>query len=311
MSKVLYHQPIKSHSHDHSHCDHSHSRTNDKKMLSISIAITATAMIFQFIYSIITNSLALLSDTLHMLSHVIALCFSLFAVYISGKKAGESKTFGFYRMEVIVAFINSITTAVFVIFIIYEAVYKIFNPETIDAKTLIVVATIGLLVNGITGYLLLRADTENLNIKSSLLHMASDLLSSVAVVIGGIVVLYTNAFWIDTILAFMIAFVIGKWSLSLIKQSINVLLESSPVEIQRAKGIILSHKSVLETTDIHISEITKNMYNLTAHIVIKKSDVFKFQDISQVLSTTLLKELNIGHCTFEPSWKDDKSFIFN
>ncbi|WP_172199616.1 cation diffusion facilitator family transporter [Campylobacter sp. RM16188] len=305
----MHHEPIErhsfghgDHSHGHSH-NHSHKTTN-KKALKLGIIITAVAMAVQFIYSILTNSLALLSDTLHMFSHVFALSLSYFAIWLSEQEGAKERTFGFHRAEILAAFVNSITTAIFVVFILYEAIYKLIRPEPIDAKTLIVIAVLGLLVNAITGYILLKADMENINIKSSFLHMMSDLLSSVGVVIGGIIVYFTGAYWIDSLLALVIAFMIAKWSYSLIKASLNILLETSPVKIDEVKNLIESHKKVLQAHDIHIVEITHNMYVLTSHIVISSDDALKFGRISNELSCELLHEFNIGHSTFQPEYSD-------
>ena len=327
--QTLHHKPLNlknSHTHEHSHCNsksnlhrhenahnhaylgHSHavSANTNKKMLKICIFITICAMIFQFIYSLITNSLALLSDTLHMFSHAFALSLSFFAVKISEFKGGSERTFGFYRSEILAAFINSLMSFAFALFIVYEAVLKLINPQSIDAKTLFVAAFIGLVANAISGLLLIRADMQNINIKSSFIHMMSDLLSSLGVVLGAAIVYFTNAFWVDCVLALIIAFVIAKWSYSLAKQSVNVLLESSPVPIQNAKNIILSHKFILDTHDIHISEITHNLYVLTAHIVIDKENLDKFPQIISELSSNLLENLHIGHCTFQPEWKQNR-----
>lgn len=327
LDKNLRHEPLQGgHSHEplldaahagaHSHCHTHGAKDADKRMLRASIIITTIAMIIQFVYSIITNSLALLSDTLHMFSHVFALSLSFFAVWLSEKNGGEQRTFGFYRAEVIVAFINSVTTAVFVVFILYEAVQKLVNPQPIDAKTLIVIAVFGLAVNCITGFLLLKADMHNINIKSSFLHMMSDLLSSVGVVIGAIFLYFTGAVWIDAALALLIAFMIGKWSFSLIRQSIEILLESSPIPIEAIRELIAAQEGVLDVHDIHVSEITHNMYVLTAHIVISPHDLLKFQSLIATLSDELLRKFKIGHCTFQPEWRelwrvcDTKSAIF-
>lgn len=306
------HEPIASHSHTHDEHSHHHShKTTNKKALKLGIIITAVAMAVQFIYSILTNSLALLSDTLHMFSHVFALSLSYFAIWLSEQEGAKERTFGFHRAEILAAFVNSITTAIFVVFILYEAIYKLISPEPIDAKTLIVVAILGLLVNAITGYILLKADMENINIKSSFLHMMSDLLSSVGVVVGGVIVYFTEAYWIDSLLALVIAFMIGRWSYSLIKASLNVLLEMSPVKIQEVKTLLESHEKVIETHDIHIVEITHSMYVLTDHILINSSDALKFSDIANELSHELLHKFNIGHSTLQPeygdtSWKKSK-----
>ena len=306
--EILLHAPhANSHKHSHSHadCAHSHaSATTNKKMLKLSIIITTIAMIFQLIYSILTNSLALLSDTLHMFSHVFALSLSFIAIWLSGRYGGEQRTFGFYRAEVIAAFINALMIVFFVFFIIYEAIEKLINPAQIDALTLIIVAIIGLIVNCATGILLLRADMENINIKSSFLHMMGDLLSSIGVIIGGVIVYYSGAVWVDTLLAFVIAFVIGKWSYSLIKSSLEILLESSPMPVESVRELLVSHPLVKDAHDIHISQITHNMYVLTAHIVILRDDALKFQQISRELSHLMLERVNIGHCTFAPEWRE-------
>ncbi|MDA3060806.1 cation diffusion facilitator family transporter [Campylobacter sp. VBCF_02 NA5] len=290
--------------HAHSHHDHSHAvgANTNKKMLKICIAITIFAMIFQFVYSIITNSLALLSDTLHMFSHAFALTLSYFAVKISEFSGGNERTFGCFRAEILVAFVNSIMSFGFALFIVYEAVCKLINPESIDAKTLLVAAFIGLVANAISGLLLIKADMQNINIKSSFIHMMSDLLSSVGVILGAVIVYFTGAFWVDCVLAMMIAFVIGKWSYSLAKDSVNVLLETSPIPIQSIKNEILSHEFVLDTHDIHLSEITHNFYVLTAHIVIERENLDKFSQIIGELSQNLMQNLRIAHCTFQPEW---------
>lgn len=300
------HKPLEKHSHkDHVHehgHNHSHASTN-KKVLSISFFITIAAMIFQFIYSIITNSLALMSDTLHMLSHVIALGLSWFAIYAATNWQDKKKTFGYHRLEVIVALVNSITIGIFGILIVYEAVLKIINPEPIEIGMMLVVASIGLIINIATGLLMLKGDMKNINIRSSFVHMMSDLLSSVAIVVGGIVVYYTNFWWIDALLALIIAIVIGKWSYSLARDSINVLLESSPLNIESVKEAISENNFVRDVHDLHISEITHNFYILTAHIAINFENINKFDEIVMEISTSLEKKFNIGHVTLQPEWK--------
>lgn len=134
--------------------------------------------------------------------------------------------------------------------------------------------------------------------------MMGDLLSSIGVIIGGVIVYYSGAIWVDTLLAFVIAFVIGKWSYSLIKSSLEILLESSPMPVESVRELLVSHPLVKDAHDIHISQITHNMYVLTAHIVILRDDALKFQQISRELSHLMLERVNIGHCTFAPEWRE-------
>lgn len=296
-----YHYPI-SNNNDTEHNHHLSSKIN-KKILKLCIFINFAGMIFQFIYALITNSLALLSDTLHMFSHIFALTLSFVAIIFSELDGGAKRTYGLHRAEVLAAFTNSLMSLFFSLFIVYEAVEKLIKPENIDAKTLLIVAIIGLIVNGISGILLIKADMDNINIKSSFIHMMGDLLSSIAIILGAIILYYTNYIWIDCLLALMIAFVIGKWSYSLAKSSINILLETSPFSIAQVRDIILENHLVLDAHDIHISEITHNMYVLTAHLMINKADLEKFPKIADKVAKKLLKTLNIGHCTFQPEWE--------
>ncbi len=306
----ITHKPLEQSCHDHASDHHrahsrSHSSANtNKKVLKISLFITVAAMIFQFVYALITNSLALMSDTLHMLSHVIALGLSWFAIWAASSFSSEQKTFGYHRLETIAAFINSILIAVFGLFIVYEAIVKLINPEPIEIGTMLIVAAIGLGVNITTGLIMLKGDMGNLNIKSSFAHMMSDLLSSVAIILGGIIVYFTNLWWIDSALALFIAIIIAKWSFSLARDSMNILLEASPIDINAAKNVMLENPLVLDVHDLHISEITHKMYVLTAHIVLNKDNIFKFDEIINDLSLSLKNRLEIGHITIQPEWRE-------
>lgn len=298
--KHHHHHHDEEHAHDHCH-EHDY-KSLDKKVLKISFLITIIAMAIEIIYGIISGSLALLSDAIHMFSHAFALALSFFAIVIAQKDVSLDKTFGYHRSEVLAAFINAITILLSIVFILYEAVVRFIYPEKIDIKSMIIVSIFGLIVNIITGFLLHKGDMENVNIKSSFAHMMSDLLSSVAIVIGAIVVYFTNWYFIDTLLAIFISIVIFKWGYSLVKDSVNVLLESSPVDVNKVKQEVMKVSLVKDIHDIHITEITHNMYVLTAHIVIDKNDVLKFKDIFSEISEILEHKFNIGHITLQPEW---------
>jgi len=303
----------KSHHHhhhdDHSHChghghDHSHDhRGMDKKVLKWALGITLITMFIEFFYGFLTNSLALISDAIHMFTHSFALIISLVAIIIASKKAPISKTFGYYRIEVLAAFINGITIILSIFWIVYEAIERFLNPATIDVKTAMVVALIGLVVNIITGVILMQGDKENINLKSAFIHMLSDALSSVAIILGYIVIHFTSWYWIDIILAIMVAFVIGKWAMDVLKSSINTLMESSPVDIDDVKEFIeKQHKEIIELHDVHIWEITGDMYNMTAHVQIDKSSLDNYKEILTTINSELKQKYKIVHTTFQFEW---------
>jgi cobalt-zinc-cadmium efflux system protein len=297
------------HAHDHHHEDehgHSHShdhRGTDKMLLKIALAITFITMIAEFIAGFISNSLALVSDAIHMFTHSFALLISLVAIIIASKKASLSKTFGYYRAEVLAAFINGLTIILSIIWIIYEAIERFLNPSVIDIKTAMIVAIIGLVINIITGVILMQGDKENVNLKSAFIHMLSDALSSVAIIIGYIVIYYTSWYFIDILLAVIVAIVIGKWAVDVLKSSTNTLMESSPIDITEVKEFIEKNDDVLELHDIHIWEITQDMYNMTAHVKIDKKSLENYENILHKINHDLKEKYKIVHTTFQFEWE--------
>ncbi|MEA3289770.1 MAG: cation diffusion facilitator family transporter [Campylobacterota bacterium] len=301
------HKPYIKNDHHHHHDGHDHSHTHDhrstdKKVLKIALTITFVTMVAEFVYGFLSNSLALISDAIHMFTHSFALIISLAAIVIASKEAPLSKTFGYYRAEVLAAFINGITIVVSILWIVFEAYERFLNPSTIDIKTAMIVATIGLVVNIATGLILMQGDKENINLKSAFVHMLSDALSSVAIIIGYIVIYYTQWYWIDIILAVMVAVVIGKWAIEILKRSVNTLMESSPLDIKEVQEFIQKDTEVIELHDIHIWEITQDMYNMTAHVKIDKGSLENYDDILQRINSELKEKFKIVHTTFQFEW---------
>lgn len=291
-----------SHHHEHEH-GHSHDhRGTDKKVLKWALSITLLTMFLEFFYGFLSNSLALISDAIHMFTHSFALIISLIAIILASKKAPLSKTFGFYRTEVLAAFINGITIVLSIIWILYEAVERFLNPQTIDIKTAMIVAIIGLIINIITGVILMQGDKNNINLKSAFVHMLSDALSSVAIIIGYIIIYFTSWYFIDVILAVIVAIVIGKWAIDILKNSTNTLLESSPLDITIVKEFIERNEKVIELHDIHIWEITQDMYNMTAHVKIDKKDLEEYENILNEINHDLKEKFKIVHTTFQFEW---------
>lgn len=299
------------HHHDHGHsCSHDHSggahvhdhRGTDKKVLKWALGITLITMFIEFFYGFLTNSLALISDAIHMFTHSFALIISLVAIIIASKKAPLEKTFGYYRIEVLAAFINGITIIISIFWILYEAVERYMNPQAIDIKTAMIVAGIGLVVNIVTGVILMQGDRNNINLKSAFVHMLSDALSSVAIILGYIVIHYTSYYWIDIVLALMVAVIIGKWAVDVLKASVNTLMESSPVDIDEVVSFIERHDEVYELHDVHIWEITQDMYNMTAHVKIDETSLSNYKNLVNEINSELKQKYKIVHTTFQFEW---------
>ena len=303
-NKDTHHHEHHNHEQEHEHHEHTHDhRGTDKKVLKWALSITLITMFLEFFYGFLSNSLALISDAIHMFTHSFALIISLLAIIIASKKAPVSKTFGFYRTEVIAAFVNGITIILSIAWIVYEAIERFFNPQIIDIKTAMIVAVIGLVINIITGVILMQGDKNNINLKSAFVHMLSDALSSVAIILGYVVIYFTSWYFIDMILAVIVAIVIAKWAIDILKNSINTLMESSPLDITEVKEFIERHKEVLELHDVHIWEITQDMYNMTAHVKINKKSLENYEELLHEINHGLKEKYKIVHTTFQFEWE--------
>ena len=165
-----------------------------------------------------------------------------------------------------------------------------------------IVAIIGLIVNIATGFILMQGDKNNINLKSAFVHMLSDALSSVAIIVGYVIIHYTSWYWIDIILAVIVAIVIGRWAVDVLRNSVNTLMESSPVDINEMKEFISKSDKIIELHDIHIWEITQDMYNMTAHVKIDKSELENYEEILKEINSELKHKYKIVHTTFQFEW---------
>lgn len=296
-----HHQPILKKKREDEHgYSHDHTTTKDKKLLKISFVITFTVMIVEIVGGIYVNSLALISDAIHMFTHAFALGLSLFALVISTKVIDEEKSFGYFRAEVLAAFLNGFTIALSVLWIVYEAIMRLLHPEEILASATIIIATLGLVVNVITGLILLRANHDNINIKAAFLHMLADTISSAAIILGAVVIYYTQFYILDTILALLVAVVIAKWAKSLLSDSIHVLLEGSPYNTQKIRGAILEEfEHVVDVHDVHCWEISNNYYYLTCHVVLDSKEESLYDETIVNISSFLKQKFIIAHATIQ------------
>ncbi|MDD3923381.1 MAG: cation diffusion facilitator family transporter, partial [Endomicrobiaceae bacterium] len=185
------------HNHNQSHV-HAHTSLSGSKYLGV-ILLNICITIAEIIGGIMSGSLSLLSDAVHNFSDTVSIIFSYFAWKISGKKKDAKKTYGYKRAEIIAAFVNSSVLVIISLFLIFEAIKRFQNPETINSIIMIGVAIVGLLANFISMLLLEKESHHNMNIKSSYLHLLGDTLSSVGVVLGGIAIFIWNIFWIDPV----------------------------------------------------------------------------------------------------------------
>jgi len=288
----------------HGHASHQHDyRAHDKSVLMVSFIITLTTMVAEIVGGLFTHSLALVSDGIHMFTHAFALGLSWGAIVLASRPPNIEKTFGYYRVEVVAAFVNGLTILFSAVWIVIEGVSRLITPEPVNIGVTLIIAIVGLVVNLITGAILLRGDQSNMNIRSSFLHMLTDTLSSVAIIIGLVLIHYTGWQMIDPLLALIVAAIILKWSWSLLRDSLHVLMEGSPIDVPALKEYVLHEfPDVLDIHDVHIWQISQRFNCLTAHVRIKPEAVGDYSSLVLRINASLREKFEIGHTNLQPEW---------
>lgn len=281
---------------------HSHgvSAGQNEKPLWIALMLTSAFLVAELIGGVLTNSLALISDAAHMFTDVAALAISLAAIRIGRRPADSKRTFGYYRFEILAAAFNAILLFLVAIYIVYEAYQRLQSPAEIESSMMLIIAAIGLVVNLISMRLLAAGKDTNLNLKGAYLEVWSDMLGSIGVIIGALVIRATGWTWVDSV----IAIGIGLWVLprtwTLLKESVNVLLEGVPegVGIVELSAAIAALPGVESLHDLHVWSISSGKTSLTVHIV-TNLDGSSWANLTASVRTMLRRDFDIGHTTVQ------------
>ena len=302
-------------SHEHHH--HNHSEIQELKNVNlpfyIGIILNFLFVIIEAITGFIIHSLSLLSDAGHNLTDVISLALSLLAFRLADVKPNKNFTYGYRKTTILAALFNGIILLISVGAIGYEAVQHLFHPPALPGFTIAWVAGIGIIINGVTAFMFLKNKEEDLNIKAAYLHLLSDALVSLALVIGGIIIYYKRWFWIDPAFSLIIAIVIIKSTWSLLKSSLRLSLDAVPenVDIKKIEKNISAIDGVENIHHIHAWALSTKMNALTAHILVKQNLSMKKVDELKHAIKHELEHLNIHHSTleFEQNMHDCKKEI--
>jgi len=287
--------------HHHDHPGHNHGFQKSRKALLIAIAVTGAIMVVEIIGGVLANSLALLSDAGHMLTDASSLILSLIALKLTTRPSSPTRTYGFYRMEILAALINGSTLVLISAWISYEAYQRLKAVEAVDSLTMLGVAAVGLVANGIAAWAMLSSSRENLNIRGAYLHILGDLLSSVGVLIGGMVIYFTGWYWIDPVLSVGICIVILRGAVLLVKESVNILLEAVPeeVDLHEVQRSLRTLPGVKDTHHVHLWTISSGIYALSAHLLIDNLMMSETAKIIEEVNRLLLNKFGISHTTIQ------------
>lgn len=302
-----------SHSHSHSHSGHSHSHHHGhahgqvaelrsvNSAFYIGIILNLSFVVIEAVVGLIIHSLSLLSDAGHNLADVASLGLSLFAYRMMKVKSNTIYTYGYKKTTVLVALLNGGILLVSIGAILYESVHRLILPEPLPGKTISLVAGVGIIINGVTALLFFRNKENDLNIKSAFLHLLSDAVVSAALVIGGIIIAFTNWYWIDPLLGILVAFVIVFSTWSMLRDSLRLSLDAVPqgISLRAVKSAVEKISGVQDFHHIHIWALSTTENALTGHVVLKKEIGMEEQEkIKKEIKHELL-HLKIQHVTLE------------
>ncbi|WP_394235093.1 cation diffusion facilitator family transporter [Niallia oryzisoli] len=288
------------HSHGHHHGHHHHGHSANKKALFLSFLLITTFMVVEVIGGLVTNSLALLADAGHMLSDAAALGLSFFALKLGEKAASQSKTFGYKRFEIIAAALNGLTLIIISIYIFYEAFQRFANPPEVQSMGMLAISVIGLLVNILAAWILMRGDKdENLNVRSAFLHVMGDMLGSVGAIVAALLMIFFGWGMADPIASLIVAvlIIISGWRVT--KDSFHILMEGAPAQIklEDVKAALSNIAEVKEVHDLHVWSITSGMPMLSCHIAILENGIH--DQILEQAQVILHDEFGIEHSTIQ------------
>jgi len=282
------------------HEGHSHSAAHASAgRLRLVLLLTGAFLIVEAAAGFLTDSLALIADAAHMLTDVVGVSFALFAISFATRPATSAKTYGYYRLEMLAALANGLLLIGVAIYILFETITRISDPPDIPGETVLAVAVVGLLVNLVCARLLFEGQKTSLNMRGAFLEVVSDFLGSVVVIVAALVILTTGFQFIDPIASILIALFILPRTWKLISESVHVLLEGTPrnVDMAHIKEHILSTPDVVAVHDLHVWSMTSGMPIMSAHVVI--ADGAPAARILDDLNICLEDHFEIDHCTIQ------------
>jgi cobalt-zinc-cadmium efflux system protein len=293
------HEHLSGGHHHHHSCSH---RPRQQRALWLCLILTLVMMVIEVAAGWISGSLMLTSDAAHMLSHFAALSISLMAIKLAHKQCSDDLPYGLYRLEVLAALLNGLGLAGFSLWIIYEGIDRLLRPVAISGHELLVVAVLGLAVNVVTALILFRSGLEDLNTKGAWLHMLADGVSSVVVVIGAVLIVFTGWWAIDPLLSILVAIVVGKWSWGLLRDAVGILLERKPHHIrleELERHLLLEFPDIRDIHDVHVWEITSHYICLSAHVILADVKLSETQHIRAAVAECLRQRFGIGHSVIQ------------
>lgn len=286
---------------DYHHLDHVKEQQSSKRTLWITLLLTLFFTVIEIIGGVLSQSLALLSDSAHMISDVLALGLSMFAIYMATRKPNDQYTFGFLRFEIIASFLNGLTLILIALWIFVEGIKRMIHPQQVDLGMMLIIASIGLVVNITLTIILSRSmkAENNLNVKSALWHFIGDLLSSVGVIVSALLIRFTGWQALDPLISMVIGGIICFGGYKIIREAYLILMETVPekFDLNEIRADLGDIEGIEDVHEMHLWAVSTEHYSLTAH-VFARVDIQPFC-IILAINEMLKNKYGIGHSTIQ------------
>jgi cobalt-zinc-cadmium efflux system protein len=278
--------------------------------LMLSFAVTAAIAVVETVGGILSDSISLVSDAVHMFTDVMAIGLSLFAITMAARSHSGAMTFGYHRAEVMVALANGVALTVISLWVLYEAFLRVMSPRIIDAPLLLLTASIGLAGNLVVMFLLKHHAGKSINIHSAFIHVVYNTISSVAVITTGFIALNTGITIVDPLVAFLIAGLVARSAYSIVRSSTLILLEGAPSEldIREILATLKELDGVVDVHDLHVWTISTGMDALSGHVVVRDQMLSESNKLLSEINTVLAERYNITHTTIQMEHEREISF---
>lgn len=303
------------HDNEHGHAGHDHTAGANQRSLRIALGLTTAFLVVELVGGILSQSLALISDAAHMFTDVAALAIALMAIRISRRPADSKRTFGYHRFEILAAAFNAMLLFGVAIYILFEAYLRLQAPPEIESTAMLVIAVIGLAVNLLSMRVLRSGQASSLNVKGAYLEVWADMIGSVGVILGALILKLTDWGWVDSAVAILIGLWVVPRTWMLLKSSINILLEGVPEDVDMAalKKLLLAVPGVKSLHDLHVWAVTSGKSTLTVHLV-TEPEVSAEKQVLPEVRRRLAQTFGIHHitvqCELEPCGQTDEEHHF-
>ncbi len=269
--------------------------------LALALGLTFGFVIIEALAGLMANSLALLTDAAHNLTDMIALGLSWYAVRLTIQPSNSQKTYGYHRAGILVALVNSTTLVLIAVGIFYEAYRRFLAPPVVKSEVLVIVGLVGVVVNLVTALLVRSGSGSDLNLRSTFLHLAADVASTMGAVVAGIIIYFTQANWLDPLVSVLIGFIIIYSAWGILQETIEILLESTPrdIDMRAMVGDLMQVQGVLGVHDLHVWSLTRNLRTMSAHILTEDIPVSRGAEIQRRVNEIVARRYHIAHATLQ------------